>query len=65
MMVIAPLTAYVLDVHSDHHTAIFWVELWGVYTFAIYWIVKMTEVAKISEKRSVEEHSNPGPLKIA
>ncbi len=65
MMVIAPFTAYALDIHSDNHTAIFWVELWGIYTFAIYWLVKMTEVAKIGEKRSVEEHSNPGPLKIA
>jgi hypothetical protein len=62
MMVVAPAIAWYKDVHDDNQTAIFWVELWGIYTFAMYWVVKLTEVHKVGERRAIEEHEKHGPL---
>lgn len=59
-MIISPLVAvalsFVLEPASGYKTIIFWLETFGVWSFAAYWIIKTVEMRETkAEKRALDD----------
>jgi len=60
-MVASPATAWAFNVFTQQTSKIYWTEVFGIESFALYWFVKSREIAKIIQERrsktlSSEEH---------
>lgn len=55
LMVLSPVGAYIFNLATGRTHFIFLAELFGVYAFAAYWIVKLTEINYIGERRARRE----------
>jgi hypothetical protein len=54
-LVLSPAFAYVLNVVTAQHNFIYWAEVFGIYAFSIYWVVKIVEISSLgSEKNAIE-----------
>lgn len=69
LMIVSPILAYVFNLATAQDRFIFWAECFGIYSFAIYWVVKICEISRIgSEKHAIEKipaddvaKKGPGP----
>ena len=61
VMVASPAVAYgFIWVTSQKQSFIFWAEAFGIYSFSIYWVIKIREISSIgSERRAIERDMAP------
>ncbi len=67
LMVVAPATAYCFNRFGVHkHSAIFWTELTGIYSFGLYWVTKTLEIRAIQNQHPAStREAAPSTLTIA
>jgi hypothetical protein len=54
-MIASPATAYIFNLITAQDSFIYWAELFGIYSFATYWVIKIGEISSIgSEKKALE-----------
>jgi len=52
-MVASPATSYIFNLITAQDSYIYWAELFGIYSFAVYWVIKIREVSSIGSEKKV------------
>lgn len=53
VMVASPATSYIFNLITAQDSYIYWAELFGIYSFAVYWVIKIREVSSIGSEKKV------------
>jgi hypothetical protein len=58
VMVLSPAAAYLVNLLTSRENYIFLAEMFGIYSFSVYWVIKIVEISSVgSEKAAIEQIS--------